>query len=91
MHLTWPPKLNTESLNYQLDWTDALAGKTISASAWTKLTTDNPLTLGTDTRSTTATEIRLSGGTAGYATLRNTITTNDGQTMIVDVKLLIRV
>ena len=91
MHLTWPPKTVDENLDYQLDWTDALEGNTISISTWDLITESNTLTLGSNALTPTATEVRLIGGSPGYATVRNTVVLNDGQTMVADVKILIRI
>ena len=90
MHLTWPPKLVSENLNYTLNWTDALEGSTVVLSTWVIVTTGSGLILGTSSNSSKITEVWLSSGTPGTVTLRNTITTNINQVFIADVKITIR-
>ena len=69
----------TENLDYGVDWSKWLAtGETISTSAWTVAT---GLVVGTQSNTTTATVVWLSGGTAGAIyTAMNQITTNQGRT-----------
>ena len=65
-------------LDYGFDWSDWLAtGETITASAWT---VPDGITEESKAFSDTATEIWLSGGTAGTSyTLQNEITTSAGR------------
>ena len=66
-------------LDYGFDWSDWLAdGETISTSTWTIPT---GLTEDSETETTTATKVWLSGGTAGTDyTVSNKIVTSDGRT-----------
>ena len=66
-------------LDYGCDWSDWLpTGATIATSTWT-VTPTGP-TLSADSKSTTATVVWVSGGTAGTVyTLTNRITDSDGR------------
>ena len=66
-------------LDYGFDWSDWLAdGETISTSTWTIPT---GLTEDSETETTTATKVWLSGGTAGTDyTITNKIVTSDSRT-----------
>lgn len=89
MALTWPSKDPDEILDYDLDWTDRLAGDTIATSAWT-LADGVGLTVGTISNTTRITKVWLSGGTlAASYTLLNRITTAGGRTMDQSVKIKI--
>jgi len=66
------------TLDYQIDWSDWLDSDTISTSTWT---VPSGITKDSDTASTTATTIWLSGGTAGESyELVNQIVTAAGRT-----------
>jgi hypothetical protein len=68
----------TEVLDYEIDWSDWLAGLTISTSSWT---IPAGITNVADSNTTTKTLIRLSGGTWGEVyELFNTIIASDGET-----------
>ena len=86
--LKWPDKDPDEVLDYQIDWTDRLAGDTIASSAWT---VPSGLTKESDSNTTTTTTVWLSSGTLAedYEVL-NRITTTGGRTMDQTVKLRVR-
>ena len=89
MALKWPPKDPDEVLDYELDWTDRLAGDTISTSSWTVPT---GITKASDTKTTTVTTVWLSGGTIGTKyELTNRIVTAGGRTMDQSVDISIKV
>ena len=68
-------------LDYSIDWSAWLDGDTISTSSWAIDEGDASLVIDSDTKSTTATTVWLSGGTLGYEYLvRNRIVTNGGRT-----------
>lgn len=88
MALTWPDKDPEEVLDYQIDWTDRLDGDTIATSAWTVPT---GITQNSNTFTTTATTIWLSGGTLDERyELTNRITTAGGRTMDQSVRVKIK-
>lgn len=65
-------------LDYVQDWTDWLAGDTISSSDWA---VTGGLVVDSDTNTTTTTTVWLSGGTFGAtAEATNTIVTAGGRT-----------
>lgn len=76
------PKHPEDDRFYKLDWSDWLAsGVTISTSAWsmTGITDSNDSIVD----SSTATQVRIAGGTDGTSyEAKNTITTSDGQTVV---------
>ncbi len=64
-------------LDYVIDWSDWLDGDTITASTWTAPT---GITVDSDSHTTTATTVWLSGGTLGETySLVNHITTAAGR------------
>lgn len=65
-------------LDYQIDWSDWLGADTISASTWAA---DTGITVDSETETTTAATVWLSGGTAGddYV-VTNEIVTAGGRT-----------
>ena len=72
------PKDPDETLDYMVDWTDALAGDTIASSTWTVPT---GITRGTDSNTANTATIWISGGTADQTyELMNRITTAGGRT-----------
>ncbi len=83
----WSKKDPDEVLDYSLDWTTWLDGDTIATSTWT---VPSGITKDSDSTTTTATTIWVSGGTAGESyVLLNRIVTDGGrtkdQTVLLDV------
>ena len=75
-------KSSTEVLDYGFDWDDEYleTGDTVSTSAWTVPT---GITKDSDSNTTTATTIWLSGGTLGTSyVLVNTVVTAGGRTAV---------
>ena len=65
-------------LNYSIDWETWLSSDTISTSSWT---VDTGITKDSDSNTTTATSVVMSGGTAGKRyDATNQITTAGGYT-----------
>lgn len=88
MALDWPFKDPDEVLDYQIDWTTRLDGDTIATSTW--IVADG-ITKDSDSNTTTATTIWLSGGTIGDRyELTNRITTAGGRTMDQTVRIKIK-
>jgi len=78
----------TEVRIFQIDWLDWLGSLTISTSVWS---VPSGITNDSDTNTTTATQIQLSGGTWGATyELTNTITASNGEvetrTLIVTIQ-----
>ena len=86
--LKWPDKDPDEILDYQIDWTDRLAGDTIASSTWV---VPDGLTEASSSNTTATTTVWLTGGTLDddYEIL-NRITTTGGRTMDQTVKLRVR-
>ena len=86
-YLRWPNKDPDEVLDYEIDWTDRLAGDTISTSTWT---VPAGITKDSDVKTDSTTTIWLSSGTLGatYQVL-NRIVTTDGRTMDQTVSISI--
>lgn len=88
--LAWPDKDPDEVLDYDIDWSSRMStGDVIVDSQWTKVT--GSITIDSDTASSLATKIWLSGGTLGETCeFLNRITTQDGrvmdQTVFIKVK-----
>jgi hypothetical protein len=83
MTLKWPFKDPNEVLDYTVDWTDRLAGDTISSSAWSfAVDPDSLMVMDSNEFTSSTATVWLSGGTAGelYA-LTNRIVTAAGRTM----------
>lgn len=79
--LIFPNKDPDEVLDYRIDWTARLGTDAIATSVWT-LTEAAGLTIDSETETTTATTVWLSGGTAGeVGVLLNRITTTGGRTL----------
>lgn len=77
--LSWNAKDPDEVLDYRLDWTDRLAGDTISTSVWAA---ESGITIDSDVHDDTAATVWVSGGTHGTTyRMTNTITTAAGRTM----------
>ena len=75
-------------LDYVIDWSDWLDGDTISTSTWT---VPSGITKDSDTKTTTATTIWLSGGTVGtkYAVVNHIVTAGgreDDRTIYINVE-----
>lgn len=88
MALTWDFKDPDEVLDYEVDWTDRLAGDTISASLWE---VPEGIEMDSEDFSSTKTTIWLSGGTLGERySLLNRITTAGGRVMDATVRLPIK-
>ena len=78
-------------LSYSLDWSDWLDADTILTSAWAVTGPDVLLVEESDSNSTTATTVVLSGGTVGKNyTATNTITTAAGWTDERSIAILVR-
>lgn len=77
--MAWADKDPDEVLDYQNDWTARLAGDTIVTSTWI---VPGGITKDSDSHTTTATTVWLSGGTldASYS-LTNRVVTAGGRTM----------
>lgn len=88
MSLKWPFKDPDEILDYGIDWTPRLAEDTIATSTWI---VPDGITKVSDSSTSTATEIWLSGGTIGAALqITNRVVTAGGRTMDQSVTLLIK-
>lgn len=80
-------KGNTEVLDYTIDWSTLLGADTIATSAWVVPT---GITKDSDSSTTTATTVWLSGGTAGTEyTAENTITTAAGRTHVRTLSIIV--
>jgi hypothetical protein len=89
MSLAWPPKDPVEVADFEVDWTDKLAGDTIETSSFS-LQTAAGLTIESEDKTANSATVWLSGGTAGQtATIVNTITTAGGRTLEEVVNLAI--
>jgi len=86
--MTWQFKDPNEVLDYQVDWTAALAGDTISTSNWT---VPSGITQDSAANTTTTATIWVSGGTDGTRyDLTNRITTTAGRTFDRVISLFVR-
>jgi hypothetical protein len=75
------PKAPGETVDYGIDWSERLGDDTITNSTWSISGPDSALTEGASNNTTTATEIRLVGGTLGKQySVKNTVITFGGQT-----------
>lgn len=94
MALSWDPKDPQEVLANGINWATRLAeGDTIQTSVWaiTNVDDDGALVIDTSEHSDTSTTVWLSGGTLGKRySLTNTITTAQGWTRELTVKLKIK-
>lgn len=98
MPLKWDAKDPDEVLDYEIDWSDFLGDDTIDTSTWTMPTEpDAALIKDSDSHTTTATTIWLSGGTlaavgepATVYELVNTIVTDGLRTAERTVRLKIK-
>lgn len=88
--LSWPrPKDPNDVLDYQVDWADWLGADTISTSTWPTIPAG--ITKGSDSKTTTATTIWLSGGSNGQTyELTNRVVTAGGRTKDMSVSLEVR-
>lgn len=88
MALTWPFKDPNEVLDYSVDWSARLGSDTISASTWV---VPSGITKNSDSNTTTATTIWLSGGTEGDSySLVNRVVTAGGRTFDQTIKLKVK-
>lgn len=88
MALAWDSKDPDEVLDYVLNWSARLGSDTITTSTWT---VPDGITMDSDSETTTATTIWLSGGTEGQSyDILNRIVTAGGRTMDQTVKLKIK-
>ena len=89
--LLWPNKDPDEVLDYVVDWTERLAGDTISSSNFSIVSGGAALVIDSEGNTTEETTVWLSGGTldASYEVL-NRVTTAGGRTMDQTVKLKIK-
>lgn len=86
--LNWPEKDPDEVLDYQIDWSARLAGDTITGSEWIVA---EGITRDSDSHTSSATTIWLSGGTVGDRyDMTNRITTAGGRVMDQSVRLKIK-
>lgn len=88
---SWPDKDPGEVLDYRFDWTQRLTVNrikdTIVSSVWA-ITDGTGLNIDTSTVNNPFTVVWLSGGTVGTTyTLKNTVVTSSGRTMVQAVKL----
>lgn len=89
MALKWPDKDPDEVLDYEINWSDRLDGDTISSSTW--ILPDDGVEKESDTSTTTATTIWLSGGTLGETyELTNRVVTAGGRTMDQSVRIKLK-
>lgn len=88
--LTWPEKDPDEVLDYDIDWSARMAdGDAIVSSVWTKVS--GSVVIDSDSSSSAATKIWLSGGTLGETCeFLNRVTTNDGRVMDQTVYLKVK-
>lgn len=86
MALSWDaPKDPDEVKDYGINWATLLSTDTIATSTWT---VPDEITMDSDSHTTTATTVWLSGGTAGESySLLNRIVTAGGRTYDRTVKL----
>ena len=90
MPLSWPAKDPNEVLDFDLDWSERLGSDTISASVWL-LSGSGTVVMDSNTHTSTATKLWLSGGTVGETNvLTNRVTTAAGRVMDQSVKLKIK-
>ena len=88
MALNWPSKDPDELLDYSLNWSQALAGDTITTSDW--VISDSSLVENHSTNTSTATVIWLEGGALNQTyTVTNTIETAGGRTFQQSVNIRI--
>jgi hypothetical protein len=85
-----------EIADFDIDWSLRLAADTIVSSAWTITVGDAPATGTLAIQSTsfiaTRTKVWLTAGNAGVIyTLKNTVTTANGDTLIEEVQILVAV
>jgi hypothetical protein len=86
---SWPAKDPDEVLDYEIDWTKRLDGDTIATSVFEVAVGD--AVVDSDSNTTTATTVWLSGGTLDETCeVLNRITTAGGRTMDQTVKLKIK-
>lgn len=70
---------------YAINWAPWLGSYTLSTSVWS---TPTGITYVTDTLTTTATQVKLSGGTSGHTyVIANTVTTSNGETKRVTFEI----
>lgn len=90
MALTWPAKDPDEVLDYQVDWTDKLAGDTIATSAFTVVSAGG-VVIDSQSNTTALSKVWLSGGTTGAtAILQCRIATAGGRTFEETIALPIQ-
>jgi hypothetical protein len=86
---SWPSKDPNDSAVYRIDWTDRLAGDSISTSTWTLL--QGSVALGSSSNTTTTATVLITGGTIGEtATIVNRVTVSSGEQWEQTVKLPVR-
>jgi hypothetical protein len=86
--MTWQFKDPEEVVDYQIDWTATLGVDTIATSAWV---VPVGITKDSDSNTTTAAVVWISGGTDGQRyDLKNTITTAAGRTYEENISLFVR-
>lgn len=84
-----------EVADFDLDWSDRLAGDTLVTSIWAITVADSAsgtLAIQSFSNNTTLSKVWLNSGTDGVVyTLRNTVTTANGDTLDENVQLLVAV
>lgn len=79
-----------EIADFDIDWSARLGSDTILTSTWAITVTDGQLVKGSDSWLPTRTKVWLSAGTSGVVyTLKNTVTTVNGDTLTEEVQLLV--
>jgi hypothetical protein len=84
------PKDPTEHLDYQIDWTDALAGDIVASSKWSVLSGDGVIS-DASVFGPTSTTVWVDGGTIGVPIiLENAITTIGQRTEVQSIKINVK-
>ena len=88
--LIWPAKDPQEVLDYEIDWTDRLAGDAIFSSTWTRTGDDSALIIDSNSHDDTKATVWLSAGTLGKSyQLLNRVVTDGGRTMDQTVEIVV--
>lgn len=79
-----------EIADYDIDWSGRLGSDTILTSVWAITVGDGVLVINSNSFLPTRTKVWLAAGTAGVVyTLKNTVTTVNGDTLTEEVQLLV--
>lgn len=74
-------KAPAEVVDYGINWATRLGSDTINTSTWSTSGNDSALIVGTDSKTSTTTQVRLSAGTLYEKySVKNVITTAAGET-----------